>query len=52
MFAAPKLKMVINISVLANPHNPIKKYAIKAAINHKHMTEFTVPFKATLMFTS
>ena len=32
--------MVENISVLANPHNPLTKYAIKAAINHKHMTEF------------
>ena len=46
-FAAPKLKMVVNISVLANPHNPLTKYAVKAAINHRIMAEFTVLSRAS-----
>ena len=43
-FAAPKLKMDVNISVLAKPHNPLTKYAVKAAINHRIMTVFSAPF--------
>ena len=48
-FAAPKLKMAVNIRVLANPHNPLTKYAVKAAINHKIMTEFSASFKYILI---
>ena len=41
-FTATKLKMVVNISVLATPHNPLTKYAVKAAINHRLMAEFNI----------
>lgn len=41
-FTAPKLKMVVNISMLATPHNSLTKYAVKAAINHRLMAESNI----------